>query len=80
MGWVGIGSQLDGLGHIGIDGVYYNCLKGNEIVERRGNEEARNRKVPAIATRGVILDMAGLPGKDIVKEGPAFNKKEIETR
>ena len=25
-GWVGIGSQLDGLGHIGIDGVYYNCL------------------------------------------------------
>jgi hypothetical protein len=28
MGWVGIGSQLDGLGHIGIDGTYYNCTKG----------------------------------------------------
>src|SRR5262245_20923561 len=27
MGWVGIGSQLDGMGHIGIDNVYYNCNK-----------------------------------------------------
>ena len=27
-GWVGIGSQLDGLGHIGIEHVYYN---GNKL-------------------------------------------------
>ena len=26
-GWVGTGSQLDGLGHIGVDNVYYNCNK-----------------------------------------------------
>ncbi len=25
VGWVGIGSQLDGLGPIGIDNTYYNC-------------------------------------------------------
>ena len=24
--WVGIGSQLDGLGHLGEGGKYYNCL------------------------------------------------------
>ena len=36
MGWVGIGSQLDGLGHIGIDGVYYNCAKGREFVSASG--------------------------------------------
>ena len=29
-GWVGVGSQLDGLAHIGVDNVYYNCLKGAE--------------------------------------------------
>ena len=26
-GWVGVGSQLDGLGHAGIDGLYFNCNK-----------------------------------------------------
>src|SRR4026207_2578826 len=24
-GWAGVGTQLDGLGHIGIDNLYYNC-------------------------------------------------------
>lgn len=78
MGWVGIGSQLDGLGHIGIDGVYYNCLKGSEIVTAGGLKKLGIEQVPAIATRGVILDMVGLTGKDPVPEGTAFNKKEIE--
>ena len=34
--------------------------------------------VPAVATRGVLLDMAGYFGSDIVKEGTAFNRAEIE--
>lgn len=53
-GWVGIGSQLDGLGRLGIE------------------------HVPAIATRAVLLDMAGFFNTDIVKEGTAFNRVEIE--
>lgn len=78
MGWVGIGTQLDGLGHIGIDGMYYNCLKGSEIVSAGGMKKLGIEQVPAIATRGVILDMVGLTGKDPVPEGTAFNRKEIE--
>ena len=31
--------------------------------------------MPAIATRGVILDMVGLTGKDPVPEGTAFNQE-----
>lgn len=77
-GWVGIGSQLDGLGHIGIDGVYYNCSKGAEFVTASGLKKFGIETVPAIATRGVILDMAGLTGRDPVPEGTAFNRKEIE--
>lgn len=77
-GWVGIGSQLDGLGHIGIDGMYYNCLKGSEIIATGGLKKLGIEQVPSIATRGVILDMVGLTGKDPVPEGTAFNKKEIE--
>lgn len=77
-GWVGIGSQIDGLGHIGIDGIYYNCLKGSEIVSASGMKKLGVEQVPPIATRGVILDMVGLTGKDPVPEGTAFNKAEIE--
>jgi kynurenine formamidase len=78
MGWVGIGSQLDGLGHIGIDGVYYNCAKGREFVTPAGLKKYGMETVPAIATRAVILDMVGLTGQDPVKEGTAFNRKEID--
>ena len=78
MGWVGIGSQLDGLGHIGIDGTYYNCRKGAEFVTAGGLQKYGIETVPAIATRGVILDMVGLTGKNPVPEGTAFNRKEIE--
>jgi kynurenine formamidase len=35
-------------------------------------------KVPPIVTRGVLLDMAGYLGTDLVKEGTAFNVAEIE--
>lgn len=77
-GWVGIGSQLDGLGHIGIDGVYYNCSKGADVVTAGGLKKFGIETVPAIATRGVILDMVGLTSKDPVPEGTAFNKKDID--
>ena len=77
-GWVGIGSQLDGLGHIGIDGVFYNCSKAAEFVTAAGLKKFGIETVPPIATRGVILDMVGLTGRDPVPEGTAFNRKEIE--
>jgi len=78
MGWVGIGSQIDGLGHIGTANVYYNCNKAGDFVTAGGLRKLGIENVPAIATRGVILDMVGLLGKDPVPEGTAFNRKEID--
>jgi kynurenine formamidase len=78
-GWVGVGSQLDGLGHIGVDNIYYNCFKGAEFAQADGLKKLGVEKVPAIATRGVLLDMVGFLGAgDPVKEGTAFNRAEIE--
>ena len=77
-GWVGVGSQLDGLGHIGIDNVYYNCVKAADFAQADGLKKYGIEKVPAIATRGVLLDMVGLTGTDPVKEGTAFNRPQIE--
>lgn len=77
-GWAGIGSQIDGLGHIGIDYLYYNCNKAADFVMTDGLKKLGVEHVPAVATRGVLLDMAGYFKMDIVKEGTAFNRAEIE--
>jgi kynurenine formamidase len=77
-GWVGIGSQLDGLGHLGIDNLYFNCNKAVDFVMADGLKKLGIENVPAVATRGVVLDMAGYFNTDIVKEGTAFNRAEIE--
>lgn len=76
--WVGIGSQIDGLGHLGIEHVYYNGNKLADFAEPTGLKKLGIEKVPPIVTRGVLLDMAGYFKTDVVKEGTAFNVKEIE--
>jgi kynurenine formamidase len=78
MGWVGTGSQLDGLGHIGIDNVYYNCNKNSDFVQANGLKKLGIEKVPPFVTRGIVLDMTAYFGTDMVKEGTAFNRKEID--
>jgi len=77
-GWVGIGSQIDGLGHVGIDNLYFNCNKAADFAMPDGLKKLGIENVPAVATRGVLLDMAGYFNTDIVKEGTAFNRAEIE--
>jgi kynurenine formamidase len=77
-GWVGIGSQLDGFGHVGIDNLYFNCNKAADFAMADGLKKLGIENVPAVATRGVLLDMAGYFGTDIVKEGTPFNRAEIE--
>lgn len=78
MGYVAVGSQIDGLGHIGIDGVYYNCFKGADFAQPDGLKKLGIEKLPPMVTRGVVLDMVAYTGKNPVPEGTAFNKKEID--
>jgi len=77
-GWVGIGSQIDGLGHIGVNWTYYNGLKSTDFAAADGLKKLGIEKVPTLVTRGVMLDMAAYYNTDIVKEGTAFNVKEID--
>lgn len=77
-GWVGIGSQLDGLGHLGIDNIYFNCNKAADFAKIDGLTKLGIETVPPIATRAVLLDMTGYFNSDPVKEGTAFNRAEIE--
>ena len=77
-GWVGVGSQLDGFGHAGIDSLYFNCNRAPDFAMVDGLRKLGVERVPAVATRGVLLDMAGYFNTDMVKEGTAFNRAEIE--
>lgn len=78
MTYMGIGSQLDGLGHLGIDHRYYNGLEAQKFVAPSGLLELGTDTVPPIATRGVLLDMAGLNGVETVPAGTAYNRAEID--
>ena len=77
-GWAGIGSQVDGLGHAGIDNLYFNCNRAAEFVGADGLKKLGIENIPAIATRGILLDMAGFYGKEMLPEGTLFNRAEIE--
>jgi kynurenine formamidase len=76
--WMGIGSQIDGLGHMGINHVYYNGNKAEDFVSVTGLTRLSTDKLPPIVTRGVLLDMAKFMGKPILAEGTAFNSAEIK--
>lgn len=76
--WQGIGSQLDGLGHMGTEHTYYNGVKASEFVATDGLKQFSIHSLPPIATRGILLDMTKHFGATPVPDGTPFNKAEIE--
>jgi kynurenine formamidase len=76
--WVGIGSQLDGLGHVGIDHVYYNGVHAKDFVKVPGLTKFSISDIPPIVTRGVVLDFVALKGKGMLSAGTALNSAEIK--
>lgn len=76
--FVGIGSQIDGLGHMGIDHHYYNGVHVSEFVTPAGLTQFGTQDIPPIATRGILLDMTSVFDADPVPDGTAFNRAEIE--
>lgn len=75
--YIGIGSQLDGLGHMGINHRYYNGVPVSEFVTTAGLTQFGTHTLPPVATRGVLLDMTKQFG-DPVAPGTAFNRAEID--
>ena len=76
--WIGIGSQLDGLGHMGEDGYYYNCLNEKEISALNGLTKLGTHAVPPLVARGVIVDMAKHFDTDTLAAGAHFGEVEIK--
>ena len=76
--WMGIGSQIDGLGHMGIDHVYYNGNHAADFVRTTGLEKLSVHLLPPIVSRGVLIDMTAHFGKEMLDAGTALNSREIK--
>jgi len=78
MGWLGIGPQIDGLGHLGVDHVYYNGFKATDFAKASGLTKLGIEKIPPIVARGVLLNMAEHFGEDMLEEGTAYTMEAIQ--
>ena len=72
---MGIGTQIDGFGHLGIDHHYYNGVTGKEVATSRALQTA---DIPPIVTRGVLIDMTKQYAKPMLEVGDNFGRAEIE--
>lgn len=76
--WVGIGTQIDGFGHFGIDHRYYNGRTAQEIFSPAGAKLFGVEGIPPVVTRGVLLDMAAHFGKPMLEAGTEFTAAAID--
>ncbi len=77
-GWFGIGSQLDGLGHLGTNDEYYNCNQAADFSAITGLTRLGIEKVPPIVARGIVLDMAAHYGVAHLAAGQAFSVEAVQ--
>ena len=61
-----IGTQFDGFAHQSIEYSHYNCFKTEDITTRTGFTKLGIEKVGTLMTRGVLIDVAGLKGVDML--------------
>jgi kynurenine formamidase len=56
--WLGTGPQIDGLGHLGEDGEFYNCHQGSDFAAITGLTKLDISQIPPMVARGVLIDVA----------------------
>jgi kynurenine formamidase len=76
--WVGIGPQIDGLGHLGQAGMYYNCNDEKDFAAITGLKKLGVHNIPPLVGRGVLIDMAKHFGMDHLPAGKYFNEDDIQ--
>jgi kynurenine formamidase len=77
-----IGTQLDGLGHIGVrmagDDFFYNGFRRSEFGKAYGLEKLGIENVGVFFTRGVLLDVAGFKGVERLQIGEVITAADLE--
>jgi len=76
--YLGVGSQIDGLGHVGIDYLFYNGTPAADFVKPDGLTKFGTHLLPPIVTRGVLLDIARLKGTARLAKGTPINSADLK--
>lgn len=61
-----VGTQMDAFTHQSIDGLFYNCVKTEDIATRNGFTAMGIDQLGTLITRGVLIDIAALKGVDML--------------
>ena len=73
-----VGTQFDGFAHQSIEYSHYNCFKTEDIATRTGFTKLGIEKVGTLMTRGVLIDVAGLKGVDILADNYEITVQDLQ--
>ncbi|MEL6234980.1 MAG: cyclase family protein [Pseudomonadota bacterium] len=68
--WPGVGTHFDGFAHITRGDVLYNDKPLSEVFDDQGVKAFGVETIPPIVTRGVVLNVAGFRGVDMIDVVP----------
>ncbi len=77
-GYLGTFTQVDCPGHAGIGERFYNGRYWRDIATAQGLKHNSCEKLPPVVTRGILLDIAGLKGVDVLPDDYAITSSDIE--
>ena len=73
-----VGTQFDGLGHIGIGDLFYNGNRERDFAKAEGLTRLGVENVGAIVTRGVLIDIAAFKGRPMLDGGYEITRADVE--
>ncbi|WP_157269012.1 cyclase family protein [Azohydromonas aeria] len=73
-----VGTQLDGLGHVGIGDLYYNGNDRREFVRRNGLQRLGIEHAGPFVTRGVMIDVAAYKGVQRLPPGYEVTAADLQ--
>jgi len=73
-----VGTQFDGFAHQTHLNSWYNCVKVDENVERGGFKKYGVHNVGALFTRGVLIDVAGFKGVEMLGDDYEITVADLE--
>ncbi|HEX3035132.1 MAG TPA: cyclase family protein [Thermodesulfobacteriota bacterium] len=77
-GNLGVATQVDCLGHAGIEELFYNGKKWGDIATPGGLKTNSCEQTPPLMTRGVLIDVAGYKGVSVLSDTYEITKEDIE--
>jgi kynurenine formamidase len=73
-----IGTQFDAYAHQMYGDSFYNCFKQGDIATRSGFKKLGVETVGTLMTRGVLIDVAGLKGIDMLPGGYVITPEDLQ--